>query len=483
MTVSSRHVAARFDSSRLAIDAIDVAARSFVRAAASEIDSPIVLAVSGGCDSMVLMHAVARALADSATNGPSSDRVTVATFDHGTGTHATRAAALVVSEATRLGFHVRAGVASMPAASEAEWRIARWRFLRSGPAPGSIIATAHTRDDQLETIVMRILRGAGARGLAGLAARTPGVARPFLDVRRDEIRRYANDRNVQFVDDPSNASRDHLRNRIRLDLLPAIRRVRPGFDMELVAIAEQAADWRNSVEAIAGSFVEDGTADGVIRVARAELAAYDTAALCVLWPAIAARALVTLDRRGTLRLAQFTSSGTPGARIQVSGGVEVFRHRDSFVVRRGLPLRSAGAEVPLSGEVEFHAWRFQPIGALERHTLGGAVPDETPDPALRVDRDDPWMADLPGDAPLTVREWIPADRMRANEGGSARRVKRFFGDAHIPGPSRAGWPVVLAGDEIVWIPGVRRSVAAPERSGRPVVRYVCERNISGRPNR
>ena len=131
MTVSSRHVAARFDSSRLAIDAIDVAARSFVRAAASEIDSPIVLAVSGGCDSMVLMHAVARALADSATNGPSSDRVTVATFDHGTGTHATRAAALVVSEATRLGFHVRAGAAAMPAASEAEWRTARWRFLRS----------------------------------------------------------------------------------------------------------------------------------------------------------------------------------------------------------------------------------------------------------------------------------------------------------------------------------------------------------------
>jgi tRNA(Ile)-lysidine synthase len=69
--------------------------------------------------------------------------------------------------------------------------------------------------------------------------------------------------------------------------------------------------------------------------------------------------------------------------------------------------------------------------------------------------------------------------MCAQVGGTARRVKRFFGDAKIPGPARAGWPVVVADDEIVWIPGVCRRGAASERSGRPVVRYACERFDGG----
>ena len=66
--------------------------------------------------------------------------------------------------------------------------------------------------------------------------------------------------------------------------------------------------------------------------------------------------------------------------------------------------------------------------------------------------------------------------MRAEGASSARRVKRFLSDAGIAGPDRIGWPVVLVDGEIVWIPGVRRSDAATDRSGRPVLRYLCERN-------
>jgi tRNA(Ile)-lysidine synthase len=224
--------------------------------------------------------------------------------------------------------------------------------------------------------------------------------------------------------------------------------------------------------------------DGSVRVARELLATYDSATLCVLWPAIAARASVTLDRRGTLRLAQFTSSGAPGARIQLSGGVEVLRHRDSFIVRPSLPTRSADS-VALSGTVQFGEWHFRPIArpADAIASVSDETLDETLDEGLRVQREGPWVADLPADRTLTIRTWRPGDRMRPRAGGAARRVKRFFGDAQIPGPSRAGWPVVLADDEIVWIPGVRRSHAASERSGRPVVRYTCERFLGGFSNR
>jgi tRNA(Ile)-lysidine synthase len=459
------------------VDSVDRAARAFVQAGRDSTE-PIVLAVSGGCDSMVLMHAVALELGRAgATLGDVPPRVL--TFDHGTGPAASAAAELVAREATRLGFAVRVGRASIPAANEAEWRAARWRFFFEA-APGARIATAHTRDDQLETVVMRAMRGSGARGLAGLAAESSRVARPFLRLSGDAIRSYGNSRGVPFVEDPSNASREYLRNRVRLDLLPAIHRVRPRFAAEMLAVAERAAAWRAEVDALARAFVSEHADDGTIRVARERLATYDSATLCVLWPAIAARASVTLDRRGTLRLAQFTSSGAPGARIQLSGGVEVLRHRDSFIVRPSLPPQPLGSVV-LNGAVEFGAWHFRPIA--RRENAIGLASDETPDEGPRVQREDPWVADLPADRTLTIRAWRPADRMRPREGGAARRVKRFFGDAQIPGPSRTGWPVVLADDEIVWIPGVRRSHAASERSGRPVVRYICERVLGGFSNR
>jgi len=284
------------------------------------------------------------------------------------------------------------------------------------------------------------------------------VARPFIRLARAVIRDYGNARGIPFVEDPSNVSRRYLRNRVRLDLLPAIERIRPRFADEMLALAERAAAWRADVDALVRELVSEGVDGGIIRVAREELATYDSSTLCVLWPAIAARASVTLDRRGTLRLAQFTTSGAPGARMQLSGGVEVFRHRDFFVLRRSSPRREA-APVSLDGVVRFGEWRFWPVP--------------------REEREDVWVADLPADRHLSVRAWRPADRMRPRPRGAARRVKRFFGDAQIPGPSRAGWPVVLADDEIVWIPGVRRSDAASERSGRPVVRYACERTLGG----
>ena len=468
MIVSPRTVAPDSTFDRVRLGAVAAAARALVDRCVVG-DRRLALAVSGGCDSMVLMRAVHRVVAASNTRGL---RVHVLTFDHGTGPHSAAAAALVEAEGARLGLEVVVGRAELRGADEATWRAARWRFLREA-SRGALIATAHTRDDQVETVVMRILRGAGARGLAALAVAADDVVRPFLGVDRGAVRTFAEVEDVAFLEDPSNASREHLRNRVRLDLLPAVRRVRPELEGELIALARRAADVRADLATAAVRFVSEEGVDGTVRVARHELATYDSAALCVLWPAIAARARVTLDRRGTLRLAQFTSSGTLGARIQLSGGVEVYRHRDSFVLRRVPTTGSVGA-VALAGVVEFGDWRFRPIGPTAR-SARESDDGETFDATAAVDGDDPWTNALPADRVLSVRAWRASDRMRARAGDTARRVKRFFGDARVAGPVRAGWPVVLAGDEIVWIPGVRRGAAAPERSGRPIVQYACER--------
>lgn len=287
----------------------------------------VVLAVSGGLDSMALLHA--------ARGGRS--RLIVATFDHGTGPAAAAAARLVRRRCDALGLDCITGRAGVKARTEAAWREQRWSFLREiARDNAAVIATAHTLDDQVETVFMRILRDAGARGLAGLYAPSD-IARPLLGTRRSEVEAYAAERLIEYVDDPSNRSRRHLRNRVRLDLLPGILAARPSFAGDLLDLARRAADWRAAVASIVDGFGLEQHSDGSLFVARRALDAYDERELAVLWPEIAARASVTMDRRGTRRVAAFTIEGAAGGSIQLSGGTEVVRTREHFVLRRKVP--------------------------------------------------------------------------------------------------------------------------------------------------
>lgn len=405
---------------------------------------PVVLAVSGGCDSMALLDAV---------QAVAPERIAaVATFDHGTGPAARRAVRRVRAECAKRGVRVEHGGGTDAGRSEAAWRDARWAFLRAvAAAHGAAVATAHTRDDHVETVLMRILRGSGARGLAGLHAES-AVVRPFLALDRGTIRAFAVGRKVSFVDDPTNESRRYLRNRIRLDLLPALERVRPGFAAELAALSARAAAVRGALDAVAAE-VSVVAEDGRLAVAAPQVAGYSRESLAALWPAMAARVGVALDRRGTERIVAFTMSGAVGGRVQVSGGWELYRSRDRFeLVRRG-PRAAREAVLAGGGAVRFDVWRFAP---------GTDRPG------------DPWTAVLPADATTVVRSWRPGDRMTAAGSTRARRVKRFLSDARVSTAERTRWPVVVSDGEVVWIPGVRRGSAATARPGRSEVSYTCD---------
>jgi tRNA(Ile)-lysidine synthase len=285
---------------------------------------------------MAMMHAVAR-------SAPESARL-VATFDHGTGAAATRASDVAAAEASRLGLPVVVGHASAQptdvGVSEAEWRAGRLAFLRDvarrvveDVGRPVLIATAHTRDDQVETVLMRVLRNAGARGLAGLYARGE-VVRPLLECSRAEVAAYAESVGAIWVDDPTNDSMRYFRNRVRRDLLPALARVRPGLDDDLLSLARGAADWRDRVDAMASAISRVDAARGVVSVAAEQLEGYSRAELSVLWPAIAARVGLAMDWRGTVRAAAFTTESRVGARIQLSGGWEIWRSRHLFELGR-----------------------------------------------------------------------------------------------------------------------------------------------------
>lgn len=303
------------------------------------------IAVSGGRDSMVLLDAVA------AVRG--AEVAAVATFDHGTGAAATRAARLVERSALAAELPVVSGALPAGAAQgEAAWRTARWRFLRGWAEElKATIVTAHTWDDQVETVVLRLLRGSGVRGLAGMRIAPPSStpdawdadpalpappARPLLSVRRAVVDAYARARGVAFVEDPSNARLTHQRNRVRLEILPALERAQPGFSAWCWALGERASAFRAEVaQFVDRVLTPTRMPDGALVIAAAPLVGVGATEWGLLWPELLGRVGVAMDRRGIERAAAWAPTARAGAGIPLAGGAAIARTGATFVVRPG----------------------------------------------------------------------------------------------------------------------------------------------------
>ncbi|MFY7923059.1 MAG: tRNA lysidine(34) synthetase TilS, partial [Gemmatimonas sp.] len=183
----------------------------------------------------------------------------------------------------------------------------------------------------------------------------------------------------------------------------------------------------------------------------------------VLWPAICARAGVTLDANGTRAAVGFTMSGRRGAHITVAGGATIERRHDG----RGdlFEVRRAGAHAAMWSVFEgpsealpprFGRWRLRRLGV---------------EPLAH----DAWCIGLPAGTPVVLRPWTAGDRIRTAGAPAGRRVTRYFTESRVPVLDRPSWPVVLVAGEPVWIPGVCRGRAAPSRPGRPeLIWYRCE---------
>ena len=219
--------------------------------------APIVLAVSGGPDSTALLHGAA-ALA------PGRNwHLTVAHLDHALRTTSADEAATVAASAVRLGLAAevrRVDVAALAAAEhrslEDAGRQARYRFLEEvadSHGPEALIATAHTADDVAETILLRLARGSGLRGLRGIPARRGRIVRPLLNARRAALRAALDAAGIPYAIDPSNADVAHARNRVRAELLPALERLNPAAVDALIRFGRLAADDDDLLDALAAA--------------------------------------------------------------------------------------------------------------------------------------------------------------------------------------------------------------------------------------
>ena len=215
--------------------------------------SSLLIGLSGGADSVALT-AVLVELRERLRL-----RITAAHLNHRIrAAESDRDEAFVRAMCARLGIELiveRADGLATVANLEERARDARREFLLrvADQVQADFVALGHHRDDQAETVLMRLMRGAGAAGMAAMAERGPGrLIRPMLSVSRAEIREYLDTRAIPFVEDSSNASHDILRNRIRAELLPMLEReYAPGFGARLAKLAGEMRSLDELVSAIA----------------------------------------------------------------------------------------------------------------------------------------------------------------------------------------------------------------------------------------
>ncbi|HEX3218412.1 MAG TPA: tRNA lysidine(34) synthetase TilS [Candidatus Limnocylindria bacterium] len=234
-------------------------------------DAQLVLAVSGGPDSTALLHG-AYQLVQSRTRGW---RLTIAHLDHALRESSEADASHVGHVAGSLGIPFRSERVDVAALARTEGRSledagrqARYRFLERVAeelGPGVLIVTAHTADDVAETILLRIVRGSGLRGLRGIPARRGRVIRPLLGEPRATLRAALDSAGIEFLEDPTNADPAAAdRNRVRAEVLPALERVNPRTVDALVRLGGLAADDDEALDGFAaGELARRRTADGI----------------------------------------------------------------------------------------------------------------------------------------------------------------------------------------------------------------------------
>ena len=330
--------------------------------------SKIVLGVSGGPDSLALLH-IMRRLSTSLDL-----ELHVATLDHGLRAAAGAADAAFVMQTCRdwaLPVTIKTlSPADLPTKTENAARMARYQFLAdvARQIGAQQVAVAHHADDQAETVFMHLIRGAGLQGLAGMAysAALPGapdllLIRPLLDATRQEIEAYCQEYELAARQDRSNKETHLLRNRLRLEILPQLRQINPQIDRVLVhlaAVASMDADFIRGQLLIA---IEDVVQ---VRARRVSLPRTVFGELhpalrphYILWAAEQVRARQDLGYDHVLNAVSLALEGRVGQRALLPGGLQLRIDYDVIVIefsseqaddKHDRPVLLADTELPLS---------------------------------------------------------------------------------------------------------------------------------------
>ncbi|HEX9690768.1 MAG TPA: tRNA lysidine(34) synthetase TilS [Gemmatimonadales bacterium] len=423
-------------------------------------EGTLLVAVSGGPDSVALLDIVMH----DALRVRFGLVVEVAHVDHGIAPDSAAIAERVERLAAGYGVPVHRSPLTLGSlATETEARAARYPVLREMQrwVGARYLATGHHRDDQVETVLHRFLRGTGPAGLAGIPARgSHGLVRPLLPFARAELAAHLVHRGITppAVADPANVGVRHVRTWLRHEILPRLRsQMEASVDLGVEAVARQAASdrvaWRRLLRVLPElQFRRDSRG---IEVARLPLTSYDKALSEALLRALGRELGLVIGTRGAARLRDFVQRAPSGRRCQLGGGSEaevVFDRVRLYPMSRATPPPTAEVDLTAPGRLRWGVWEFRWL--LEPARASQRVAAAT------------WIR--PG--LVRVRAARPGDRVAPVRGVGRRKVRRLLSEAHVPASLRKGYPVIEREGAIVWIPGICRGATGLPEEGEPAVR-------------
>ncbi len=413
----------------------------------------VLVGFSGGADSTCLLHLLHRAGVD----------VLAAHLHHGQRAEADVEEAACAAFADSLGVPFVSGRADVPRIArdlgiglEEAGREARYEFLeRARRQVGAHrLATAHTLDDHVETVLLHIARGTGLGGLAGIPAERGPIVRPLLWARRAQTRAYCQEHGLGFHDDPANVDLSFSRARVRHRVVPELEAVNPGFVAAVQRLAGMADEEDRFLNGMAAAALErtETPLNGHLRFLTLDSeVAFDLRALRAEPAVLVARGVrlaaamlgAELDHRGTAHLVDAVREGGLGS-LTAPGGVVVFEWDQGrlHVARKvaTVPFRYALAVPGETESLEF-GWQFRAEGA----------PPNLPDPP------DPMVAVIDASqvqGNLFFRPAEPGDRIDPLGLGGTKKLSDVFQEARLTESARRLLPVVFDMVGPVWVPGL-----------------------------
>ena len=400
----------------------------------------VVVALSGGPDSTALLASLCelRALGE-------VGEVLAVHVDHQLRPESGADAEASAELCRRLGVPVAIARVRVAAGNvQASARAARYRALREEAKRwgATRIATGHTQDDQAETVILRLIRGSGARGLAGIPPRRGPLVRPLIDRSRPEVLAYLRARGLAFVEDPTNATPRYLRNRVRNEVFPALRALSPRAGRSIARAADLLRSDERALSKRAAAVVAGARAEA--RALRSEPVAVRRRAVRLLWRSTSGsrRGLSSAHVEAVLRLLRRAGPG----RATLPGGFEARCAYGVLEVRPAVaaaPALAPPVEIPGPGR-----YRLPGGGRLEVEAEAGSSV--------------PW--------PLWLRRRRPGDRFRPAGGRGSKKLKAWLIDRKVPREERDRLLVVAdGGSTVLCLPALDARADVPGLAVRLVV--------------
>jgi len=467
--------------SAIAEELLDKVRRTVLRHAMLPERGSLLLAVSGGPDSLALLH-VMKWLRDAEYPALA---LHAAHLHHGIRAEEADAdREFVAAEAARLGVGFLTRRTDVPALArrrgigiEQAGRDARYEFLLASARRlgAERVALGHQADDQAETVLMRARRGTGPRGAVGIPyVRCAGgalIVRPLLDCTRGEIKAFLAESGLRGRLDATNLSADYLRNRMRRQILPALgREWGESLQPQLCALAAAAQRFRAQAERLCAPCRQLGrvSEEGVEMDVRALIPLRDSLFPELLrgWLEEAGIWSRTLGRRDYARLARLLAPEISEGAAELPGGLTARRYRETLLVR-GPQEEFPVTALSETGPTDLGRW-----GRMEAERIAGGL-------ELLAQRASALEEFMDADCvagKLEIRAPRPGDRMRPLGAPGSRKFQDILTDLHIPAWRRRRLPVLTAGGEPIWIVGVRiaEEVRLTERTTRALhLRFIA----------